>query len=121
MHSQCAACRQSFVPRRNTARFCSANCRLTAHRSQNAAETPVKAPPARSLAFQAPTPSPTHATHFETLKTLQPEAFKWHSVTIVPDSKYPGMWRVKRPDGSISDMVNLSRAKDAAAAEAGAR
>lgn len=34
---------------------------------------------------------------------------------IVPDEKYPDvMWRVKRPDGSVSDMVNRTRAKDAA-------
>ena len=35
--------------------------------------------------------------------------------TIEPDSKWPGMWRVRR-GGSISDLVNLSRAKDAAIA-----
>ena len=35
--------------------------------------------------------------------------------TIEPDSKWPGMWRV-RCGGSISDLVNLSRAKDAAIA-----
>jgi hypothetical protein len=27
---------------------------------------------------------------------------------VVPDAVYPGMWRVKRPDGSLSDMANLS-------------
>jgi hypothetical protein len=32
---------------------------------------------------------------------------------VVPDSKYPGMWRVRLP-GGLSDMVNLSRARDAA-------
>jgi len=32
---------------------------------------------------------------------------------IVPDEKYPGMWRIVRPDGSLSDMVNRARAKDA--------
>jgi len=30
------------------------------------------------------------------------------------DEKYPTMWRVRSPDGTLSDMVNLSRAKDAA-------
>ena len=35
--------------------------------------------------------------------------------TIEPDSKWPGMWRV-RSGGSNSDLVNLSRAKDAAIA-----
>ena len=33
---------------------------------------------------------------------------------VVPDGTWPGMWRVKYRDGSVSDMVNLSRAKDAA-------
>jgi hypothetical protein len=35
--------------------------------------------------------------------------------SVVPDKKYPDvMWRVRRPDGSLSDMVNRTRAKDAA-------
>jgi hypothetical protein len=33
---------------------------------------------------------------------------------IVRDTVVPGMWRVVRPDGKLSDMVNLSRAKDVA-------
>ena len=37
-----------------------------------------------------------------------------HVASIIQDDKYPQMWRVKLPDGSISDMVNLTRAKDAA-------
>jgi hypothetical protein len=32
---------------------------------------------------------------------------------IVPDPKWPGMYRVRRPDGSLTDMVNLTRAKEA--------
>src|SRR5215813_9491510 len=34
---------------------------------------------------------------------------------IVPDSKYPNMYRIVLPDGRLSDMLNLSRAQDAAA------
>ena len=33
---------------------------------------------------------------------------------IVPDKTYRGMWRAVRPDGSLSDMVNKTRAKDVA-------
>lgn len=33
---------------------------------------------------------------------------------IVPDKTYPGMWRIVRPDGSLSDMLNKTRAKDVA-------
>jgi hypothetical protein len=35
-------------------------------------------------------------------------------LAIVPDEKYPGMWRVKLLNGLLSDIVNLTRAKDAA-------
>ena len=34
---------------------------------------------------------------------------------VIPDETYPGMFRVRWPDGKLSDMVNLSRANDAAA------
>jgi hypothetical protein len=33
-------------------------------------------------------------------------------VGIMPDEKWPGMYRLKRADGSLSDMVNLTRAGD---------
>src|SRR5262249_60495997 len=32
---------------------------------------------------------------------------------IVPDAKYPGMWRVKLSGGRLSDMTNLSWARNA--------
>jgi len=31
----------------------------------------------------------------------------------VPDAKYPGMYRLLLPGGGLSDVVNLTRAKDA--------
>ena len=33
---------------------------------------------------------------------------------IVPDGHWPTMWRVLWPDGTLSDMANLTRARDAA-------
>lgn len=39
--------------------------------------------------------------------------------SIVQDEKYPTMWRVRSPDGSLSDMANRTRAKDAAMARLG--
>jgi len=33
---------------------------------------------------------------------------------VNPDEKYPSMYRIHWPNGSVSDMVNLTRAKDAA-------
>src|SRR5262245_28906221 len=35
--------------------------------------------------------------------------------SIVRDDRYPTMFRLKRTDGTLSDMVNLTRAKDALA------
>ncbi len=34
--------------------------------------------------------------------------------TVERDSKWPSMWRVRLPDGYLTDMVNKTRAKDAA-------
>ena len=34
---------------------------------------------------------------------------------VAPDPARPGMWRVRWPDGRLSDMTNLTRAKDAVA------
>jgi hypothetical protein len=34
-------------------------------------------------------------------------------VALVPVPEYDGMYRVRQPDGSLSDMVNLTRAIDA--------
>jgi hypothetical protein len=34
---------------------------------------------------------------------------------LMPNAVYPGMWLVQWPDGPLSDMANLARAKDAVA------
>lgn len=34
--------------------------------------------------------------------------------TVKSDPDWPGLWRVHMPDGHVTDMVNLTRAKDAA-------
>jgi len=33
--------------------------------------------------------------------------------TVEPDADWERMWRVRLPDGSLTDLVNLTRAKDA--------
>jgi hypothetical protein len=38
---------------------------------------------------------------------------RFTGITVVPDDRWPGMWRVRNGD-CLSDMVNLTRAKDAA-------
>jgi hypothetical protein len=39
---------------------------------------------------------------------------KFTCLTVCPDEKYPGMFRIHRDGRPPSDMVNLARAKDAA-------
>lgn len=39
---------------------------------------------------------------------------RFTGVTVRPDDKWSGMYRAHSPDESVSDMVNLARAKDAA-------
>ena len=112
--SACSHCGTEFKPQRRSARFCGTACRVAAHRkpdcnANSAADSPSGAPPASQNG------SGVHRTRSE-LKTAS-TATKSPSVTrgfaIVPDAKWPGMYRIRRPDGSLSDMVNLTRAKDA--------
>jgi hypothetical protein len=44
---------------------------------------------------------------------------KFAGIRVISDEKYPSMWRIHWADGEVSDMVNLTRAKDAALARAG--
>jgi hypothetical protein len=37
-------------------------------------------------------------------------------LTLIRDEKYPCMWRVRMPDGRLSDIANRTWAKEAAAA-----
>jgi hypothetical protein len=55
---------------------------------------------------RTPKAKTTYALHYGS--TERPLA------AVVPDSRWPGMWRIAWPDGELSDMANLSRAKDAA-------
>jgi hypothetical protein len=43
---------------------------------------------------------------------------KFTGIRVVSDEKWPLMWRIHWADGEVSDMVNLTRAKDAAVARA---
>jgi len=45
---------------------------------------------------------------------LHPGDSRTPLATVVPDSVWPGMWRVILPGGQVSDMANMARARDAA-------
>ena len=50
------------------------------------------------------------------IHTLHRGGSKAPVISVVPDKVYATMWRIKQRDGRLSDMVNLSRARDAAVA-----
>jgi hypothetical protein len=113
----CAACKTSFHPRRSTARYCGDRCRVAGHRARK----PVRA---AAAAVDASNPSPGHPTTqvptkvadvtltTPILRASKPPSRKLDP-RIVPDDKWPDMYRLRLPDGRLSVMVNLTRAKDA--------
>ena len=55
--------------------------------------------------------------------TLRPQAAAWKPfgdksrkplIEVVASEQHPGLWRINWPDAGLSDLVNLTRAKDAA-------
>jgi hypothetical protein len=97
-----AICHQCGKPlpatARRHARFCSPAHRAAYHRSSTAAKMArVRFPVARA----------------------DDKSAVGAYVAIVPDKRFHRMYRLKRTDGSLSDIVNLSRAKDALAAMQG--
>jgi hypothetical protein len=103
-NSFCASCGASFTPRRSSARFCSTRCRTAAHRSSTAACNAITARrKARSAIKSAPGIVAT------------PRLSVTRNPRIVVDERWSGMYRLRLPDGSLSDMVNLTRARDALA------
>jgi hypothetical protein len=112
----CPACGSQFRPQRSTARFCGPRCRVAAKRTRDRG-TPITRAATR--------PSVAPAAVLSVTATLgMSDGQKPQSVTlrrkplkldprIVPDPKCPGMYRIKRPDGSLSDMANWTRCRDA--------
>jgi hypothetical protein len=135
----CAACGRKVQRRMRGQRYCSARCRendrgrvrkaFLAHDTR-APTTPVKKcssindlQPARtgsSTATRVPAALRGRSCDINDLMwdrmTLRQRRGGRVMATIVPDEAWPAMWRVRMPDGHLIDMVNLTRAKDAAVA-----
>ena len=103
------------------ARFCSPACRQAAYRARRYRNTPSnKEPVTLAEGVQGTALQATVTRALETIETkrdFRPEKTTDHPVSdprLVRDAKYPEMWRVRMPDGTLSDMVNHTRAADAA-------
>jgi hypothetical protein len=54
----------------------------------------------------------TRSVRFLSGATFDKSAASYAYVGIVSDKRCPGMYRLKRTDGRLSDMMNLTRARD---------
>jgi hypothetical protein len=102
----CAHCSDEFKRQRRTARFCGDACRKRA--SRGAAPAPEKG--ANAFLSVTGLRNIPEATKPILVTIRRPKAIP---KPIVPDAQWPGMYRLPLPQGSLSDMVNLTRAKDA--------
>jgi hypothetical protein len=101
----CAVCQSPFEPRRSTARFCGDRCRKRAARGTGAALR------SRYSAFVSVTrPTESRRRRKPVSVTLR---FSRLDPRIVPNVRYPGMYRLRKPDGTLTDMANLTRIRDA--------
>ena len=124
--------RQTSERRIKSARYCSRACRQAAYVARRAVRADVPHSE-RHKAFRGRVTdvgSRVKGTGGADLRTsvtqaLQPTEISSETrpknttsavVSIVPDAVWPGMYRLRFPDGRLSDMVNLTRAKDALAA-----
>ena len=131
MATNCAACRRAFEPstysnqhqatsgenaKRLPATYCSNRCRQAAYRKRTEGnpETPVQGGVAACSVRYSEVSAPT----LRGAVTHTPDASLGRrypgGVSVVPDGTYANMWRVRHPDGTLSDMVNRARAWEAA-------
>jgi hypothetical protein len=111
----CPACGSQFRPQRSTARFCGPRCRVAANRSRDRGTPLTRAATrpsvARDAVLSVTVPIGVSDRQKPQIVTLRRKPLKLDP-RIVPDPKWPGMYRIKRPDGSLSDMANLTRCRD---------
>jgi hypothetical protein len=108
-------------------RYCSDNCRKRASDSRYQPsglrpEIPRKDGQAIGVAstVRSPENNVEISTNCEGQKSGRaPLQLTFGGYTVVPDAEWPKMYRVRGPDGSLTDMVNLTRARDAARTFAG--
>jgi hypothetical protein len=112
---RCSHCGGEFRALRRSARFCGSTCRVAAHRksgcnANSALVSLSEIPPASQNGSNVHAGRPASTAEKLLSVTRRHGAF-----TIVADAAWPGMYRVKCPDGTLTEMINLARAKDALA------
>jgi hypothetical protein len=115
MSATCPACGSQFRPQRSTARYCGPRCRVAAKRGRDRG-TPIATRPnvAPGAVLSVTAPSGMSDRQKPQIVTLRRKPLNLDP-RIIPDPKWPGMYRLRLPDGSLGAIVNLTRAKDALA------
>jgi hypothetical protein len=116
--ARCQACGREFSGKRSDARTCSDTCRQrlrrqrgdTTRREARIADLSVtrysgNAPVYTRARVTDKPDKPARVAEKSTSRRLPPG--------VVPDANWPGMYRLRLPDGSLTDMVNLTRATEA--------
>ena len=118
----CDICKRSFSRRRSTARFCSPRCRQRAHRRTDlslfndpkSADGCTEGNDVKST--RGPCDSAAGTASRAERPTLDSNTLPVTSAPrLVRDQTWPNMWRLSFPNGRLSVMTNLTRAKDALA------
>jgi hypothetical protein len=103
------------------ARYCSHTCRKLASKARRLAQQPSPENASKSRRGTKPLSTVTRAEISAVIsRPCEGENRDRGSLRkpvldprIVPDDRWPGMYRLRLPDGTLSDMVNLTRARDA--------
>jgi hypothetical protein len=105
-------------------RYCSATCRKMASKARQASPKIGPKPLSAATPLSGVTSvssAPMISMSYEQQKSARPALqMTFGGYAVVLDADWPKMYRVRRPDGSLTDMVNLSRARDAARCLSGA-
>jgi hypothetical protein len=116
MNIACSTCGLQFRSQRSTARFCGPRCRVAAKRTRDRGTPLTRTVTRPSVApdevLSVTAPIGMSDRQKPRVVTLRRKSLKLDP-RIAPDPKWPGMYRIKRPDGSLSDMANLTRCRDA--------
>jgi hypothetical protein len=105
------------ISRRQERRYCSDTCRVRDHRAGKTPQEPLRRP---QMHVTAPSGSsganePLHPIlSLINQESKQPLRMTFDGYAVVRDPDWPAMYRVRRPDGTLTDMANLTRARDAA-------
>jgi hypothetical protein len=113
----CQACGREFYGKRSDARTCGDSCRQRLRRSRQRGNRTRSEARTADLSVtmysgNAPVHTPARVTD-KSVRVADRPTRRRLPPGVVPDAKWPGMYRLRLPDGSLTDMVNLTRANEA--------